>query len=371
MPSNDGTGQTNSFVLNGNNLVDGARMQGRPVGGNENGGTVTLSGGQVPFEADDVIVIEATGLADDGAITSGSEIVSITVYDSVADHAAGNALYVYAGTEGQTATVSSNTASLGDTYVGFNATPLTADDPAAPPLGQVFVAAGVDLNEVADGGSIVIDTIQPDAEGGGDGNFAGTGDAEPLDDGPVICFLRGTLIDTPHGPLPVESLRAGDLVTTMDDGPQPLRWTGRSRVDGTGTLAPILIRAGALGNLRDLLVSPNHRMLLRGPRAHLMFGAAEVLVAAKHLVDGHDITIAPRAKADYHHVLFDRHQIVWAEGCPSESLYVGEQTIGTVDKAARAEIAAILGDLGAPDVAGPLTRRAITGRETAVLKACA
>ena len=83
----------------------------------------------------------------------------------------------------------------------------------------------------------------------------------------VPCFTRGTLIKTDQGERPIEELAAGDMVLTMDHGYQPIRWIGSSKRAATGDLAPILIRKGALGNDRDLRVSPQHRMLLQGWQA--------------------------------------------------------------------------------------------------------
>ena len=163
----------------------------------------------------------------------------------------------------------------------------------------------------------------------------------------VTCFARGTRIETPRGPVAVEDLRPGDLVLTRDRGAQPLRWVGSSRVDG-GTLAstprlrPIRIRAGALGQhapAQDLLVSPQHRILVRSKIAQRMFGAAEVLVAAKQLVllDGIDVA-EDLAEVEYFHLLFDRHEVVISNGAETESLYTGPQALRSVGPAARQEI---------------------------------
>ena len=163
----------------------------------------------------------------------------------------------------------------------------------------------------------------------------------------VTCFARGTRIETPRGAVAVEDLRPGDLVLTRDRGAQPLRWVGSSRVDG-GTLAstprlrPIRIRAGALGQhapAQDLLVSPQHRILVRSKIAQRMFGAAEVLVAAKQLVllDGIDVA-EDLAEVEYFHLLFDRHEVVISNGAETESLYTGPQALRSVGPAARQEI---------------------------------
>lgn len=200
----------------------------------------------------------------------------------------------------------------------------------------------------------------------GQSSYTGTGQSTAIGNA-TICFLRGTLIDTPQGRIPVQDLVAGDGVTTLDNGTQPIRWIGSSRVSGLGALAPIRIGAGALGNDRDLLVSPNHRMLLTGPRAELLFGEGEVLLAAKYLTADARIRPEPCPVAEYYHILFDRHEIIFAEGAPAESLHMGGEAIGALDAEARAEIAAIFPGLQAR-IAG-LSRPALTRFEAQVLMA--
>lgn len=154
------------------------------------------------------------------------------------------------------------------------------------------------------------------------------------------CFTPGTMILTPAGEVPVEDLAPGDLVMTRDDGAQPLRWTGRRRVDATGDFAPVRFAAGTIGNSSPLLVSPQHRILITGWQAELACGIAEVFVAAKHLVDGHQITRAAQDSIDYIHLMFDRHQIVTSNGAPTESFFPGD-VILEGDRAIRAELNAL------------------------------
>jgi hypothetical protein len=134
------------------------------------------------------------------------------------------------------------------------------------------------------------------------------------------CFTPGVLILTPGGERPVEALRPGDLVVTRDRGPQPVLWAGGQEIDGAADFAPVLIRAGAMGNRRDLLVSPQHRMLIRGWRAELFAGLPEAMVAAVHLVNGRTVVRAPRPRVTYLHFMLERHEIVFAEGAETESL---------------------------------------------------
>ena len=153
----------------------------------------------------------------------------------------------------------------------------------------------------------------------------------------VPCFTPGTLIATPDGDVAVDALTVGDLVLTLDNGPQPIRWIGRRQVPGSGRMAPVRFSAGALGNHRPLLVSPQHRMLVRGWKAELLFGESEVLVAAQHLVDGDRVARAPCPTVDYIHLAFDRHEILNSDGAWTESFNPGASVLDG-DRALRAEL---------------------------------
>ncbi|PHR52955.1 MAG: type I secretion protein [Robiginitomaculum sp.] len=137
------------------------------------------------------------------------------------------------------------------------------------------------------------------------------------------CFTPGALIETPSGARLVEELQVGDLVNTRDNGPQEIRWVGRSVIAGRDNFAPVRICKGALGNARDLIVSPQHRMLVTGWRAELFYGETEVLVAAKHLINGDTIYAAPVEKVTYIHLMFERHEVIYAEGIATESFDPG------------------------------------------------
>lgn len=161
------------------------------------------------------------------------------------------------------------------------------------------------------------------------------------------CFAAGTLIETDTGPLAIEALRPGDLVRTLDHGLQPLRWVGTRSVPGAGPLAPVTIAAGALGNYRDLVVSQQHRFLIRGWQAELHFGQPEVLIAAKHLVNGRTIRLHPRRRITYAHLALDRHEVIFAEGIATESLHLGAMALAALDPNVRGEIMTIFPELAA------------------------
>ena len=185
----------------------------------------------------------------------------------------------------------------------------------------------------------------------------------------IPCFVAGTMILTPDGEVPVETLAPGDLVMTHDDGPQPLRWIGQRSVVATGDLAPIRIRAGTFGDHRALMVSPQHRVLVRDSLAALLFGEDEVLVAAKDLVNDSSVTRVVGGTVDYVHLLFDRHQVIWSAGLATESFLPGPQTTRVLEQDIVAEIAAIFPELDPATGSGysPAARRTLRRFEAEVL----
>ncbi|MFT5650310.1 MAG: hypothetical protein ACJAXK_002536 [Yoonia sp.] len=166
------------------------------------------------------------------------------------------------------------------------------------------------------------------------------------------CFARGTLIETADGPRYVETLKAGDMVATQDRGLQPLVWTGGRKIAGVGNMAPIRFDAGVLGNIRPLLVSPQHRMLVSGWKAELHFGQEEVLVAAKAMVNGTTIRAVEMPQVSYHHILFEQHEIVLSEGIYTESFHPGRALL-THDREMYAEMVEIFPELSRPNFEAP------------------
>ncbi|GLP88684.1 Hint domain-containing protein [Tritonibacter mobilis] len=163
----------------------------------------------------------------------------------------------------------------------------------------------------------------------------------------VPCFLKGTMIDTPRGAVPIEQLQIGDFVLTKDRGAQPIRWIGSRNIGAADlekapNLRPIRITAGALGfrlPATDLIVSPQHRVLLRSRVVQNMFGVGEVMVAAKKLLALKGIEIASDLSgAHYYHFLCDRHEVVVANGAETESLFPGPEALRSVGAEALAEI---------------------------------
>ncbi len=159
--------------------------------------------------------------------------------------------------------------------------------------------------------------------------------------GVIPCFTPGTCIATDKGERLVQNLREGDRVITRDNGIQEIRWVGCKDVNhkglaGAPELKPVIIRAGALGNdlpERDMIVSPNHRMLIANDRAELYFEEREVLVSAKHLVCSDGIERLNTQSASYIHFMFDQHEVVLSDGTWSESFQPGDYTMRGIDRA--------------------------------------
>ena len=154
----------------------------------------------------------------------------------------------------------------------------------------------------------------------------------------VVCFTAGTRIMTNRGQQPIETLREGDMILTRDNGFQPLRWIGQKRVAAEGRVAPVRFDAGLLTNDAPLIVSPNHRMLIRPPGSEMFFLEPEVLVSAKQLVGLPGVSRIAGGEVTYVHILFDRHEIVFANGASSESFLPGPQALNALEEDTRGEV---------------------------------
>lgn len=154
----------------------------------------------------------------------------------------------------------------------------------------------------------------------------------------IPCFAAGTRIKTTLGEVAVEDLCVDDLIETRDCGPQPVRWIGRRKVAAVGKYAPIVIERGTLGFHDTLVLSPQHRVLIRHHMAELLFGEDEVLVTAKDLVNECSIRVREGGEVEYFHLLFDDHQMIWSEGLLTESFQPGPQTLSGFDDAVRGEL---------------------------------
>ena len=240
----------------------------------------------------------------------------------------------------------------------FNGDPL--DNPVATYSG--FPAAtrnglGEDFGFDIDGFSL---------QRGPDGSNTFVNDQTPTPGTTNVCFTRTTLFDTPNGPTPVERLRPRDLLTTRGNGARSIRWVwtcthSEAAIRSNPMLNTIRIGRGALGNglpRRELRVSRHHRLLLVSKIAQRMFDSPEILVAAKDLTAFEGIDIAPVDRPiTYYHILLERHEILFAEGTAAESLYLGKETLATINPGALDELRLLFGDAwgdilqGAPEPA--------------------
>jgi Hint domain-containing protein len=193
----------------------------------------------------------------------------------------------------------------------------------------------------------------------------------------IICFTPGTMITTPRGPVRVEDLMVDDLVITADNGLQAIRWIGRKRITGARLMAfpklrPIRIRKDAFGPgmpSRDMHVSPQHRMLIDSNRTILDHGEHEVLAPAKGLINDYSITVDYKVKyTDYIHILFDRHEIIFANNTPTESFHPGHMALSAIDTLPREELLEIFPELEKDTgTYGPSARKTLQVSETMAL----
>lgn len=254
-----------------------------------------------------------------------------------------NAVITY--TDGTTANITAVLAqdTNGNTYW----MPERANNGAASAADQVAIEAGVIRS---------LELVSPvyNGRGGAAYNLA----ADRVDSMP-LCFTPGMLIACPDGLRPVEDLTPGDLVMTHDHGAQPLRWVGRRTVAATGNFTPVRIAAGTFGATADFEVSPQHCILLQGPDVDLHFGTPQVLSAAKHLVDGHNIRFRSGGTVDYIHLLCDTHEIVTANGVATETLFLGARAQSALSAQHFAEVATIFPELADVTVSVHKTARRV------------
>ncbi len=188
----------------------------------------------------------------------------------------------------------------------------------------------------------------------------------------AMCLTRGTMIRTSAGEVAVEDLIVGDQVETLDDGPQTLRWIGSRRVRASGNLLPVRIAKNAFrpgSPNHDLLVSPKHRVVIRGWQAEVLFGQEEVLCTAGGLVN--DDTITPAADMDeveYFHLLFDSHQLIYSNNALTESFNPSEVALNAIEAEVRDEIYALFPQLrDDPASYGSAVRMVVTPKEAMLI----
>jgi len=247
-----------------------------------------------------------------------------------------------------------------DRFINVNAGDLV-DGNAEVTTGEDFDT--LDLTGSApEGGRLEVVITGPDSNGNGfdgvvnyfdsDGNDAGSLTFTEIED-IIPCFTPGTMIATASGERPVQDLQIGDRVITRDNGIQEIRWIGKRDMSGqdlsnAAHLRPVLIRQGALGKglpERDMLVSPQHRVLMASDKTALYFDEAEVLVAAKHLTDMEGIDVVEVSHTTYIHVMFDQHEVILSDGAWTESFQPGDQTLASMGQGPRSEILELFPEL--------------------------
>jgi Ca2+-binding RTX toxin-like protein len=188
----------------------------------------------------------------------------------------------------------------------------------------------------------------------GVGNVIGSSSFTNIEN--IVCFTPGTMIATPKGEVAVENLRVGDKVITRDNGIQEICWMGAKEMGwhdfaANPHLKPIMVKAGSLGNglpERDMMLSPNHRLLVANDRTALYFDEHEVLVAAKHLIGGDGVHQVDSVGTTYFHFMFDQHEVVLSNGAWTESFQPGDYTLKGLGNAQRNEIYDLFPELKAP-----------------------
>ena len=156
-----------------------------------------------------------------------------------------------------------------------------------------------------------------------------------------LSFARGTMITLANGnQRAIENLKPGDRVLTRDHGKQRVRWIGHARLRAIGAFAPVVISAGTLGNAGDLILSQHHRVFLYQRQKLAGLSTNELLVQARHFVDGEQVYLREGGFVDYFSLVFDHHEIIYAEGIPSESLMVNDATVSRLPPEIAAEVKA-------------------------------
>lgn len=287
--------------------------------------------------------IQATGVVD--AEVSLDDLVGVPDPNN-----AGFTIYTVTGTSGAHELINATTSQVSDeaNYVALtnvstgvvdDAIGIGANGPLTLSGGAADGALTTNAPTVGSGQS-----VQFDFEGN---NISGP---RTPDDAVVPCFCQGTRITVPGCTRLIEDLCVGDEVMTKDRGPQRIRWIGRQTMDKTQLaktpkLFPITISQGSLGRglpNADLSVSRQHRMLVSSRITQRMFGTEASLVSAVKLTQLPGIFVDTGvSEVTYFHILFDHHEVIFANGAPTESLFLGDQALDALGTKAREEIALI------------------------------
>jgi Ca2+-binding RTX toxin-like protein len=367
--------QIETILTGPDGVVDGEET-GEVMGvGYDDSTGATNGGGDLITAGDDVIA----GNGGDDTIDGGGGNDSIdggTGNDSITG-GAGNDTFTYAPGDGNDTITDfnfGNTGALGDGDITNNDfIDLGAYYDSMDELRADFADDGIfNQSNALDNEGNATDYSNNTQFSGGSVTMQGATPASfTADNTGVVCFANGTMIATAGGEVAVEDLRPGDLVQTMDHGFQPLRWIGARKVTAeelaaNEKLCPIRIRKEAVGIQmldRDLIVSPQHRLLVTSKVAQRMFRTAEILISARQLLRLNGVETAQDIQAvTYFHILFDNHEIVIANGVPAESLYLGQEALQTLSAEGREEIATLFPEVTLPDFDAHQCRPCIAGK---------
>lgn len=305
------------------------------------------------------------GIADSGDRSYDSNLLIAGGSVQTALVAGDDAISVHGVAPGTVDVLANDTSAASSTLTitAINGNPVVAGDNVTLPSGEIITLNADGTFTVAsdadDESTVFSYTVEDDA-GNTDVGFV-TVTTTP-------CFVEGTYLQTATGLQTVETLKPGDLVRTRDNGLKAVRWVGFADRPARDAHAPIAISANRFGRHGGLLVSPQHRIVLRSSRAQLLFGAEEVLVKAKDLVDTVTVhRIEDDTTVRYFHVLFDSHQIVYANGLETESYHPGDVSLGAFDRRTRDEILEIM--QGLPEGYGPSARPSLRSYEAGLITA--
>ncbi len=154
----------------------------------------------------------------------------------------------------------------------------------------------------------------------------------------AVCFTGQTHVITAGGEKTVENLQPGDRVLTADNGLQPVRWIGHQASIAKGFRAPVHVPKNTVGANRDLLVSPEYRIVLSANQISFPAKAPVIQARAIDLVGQFGITQPPREEVTYYHLLFDHHEMIFVEGVLSESFHPAFAGLKQTDPATRAQL---------------------------------
>ena len=263
-----------------------------------------------------------------------------------------------------------------DTFISVNAGDVVNGNEAGDDFDTLDLTGSAPV-----GGRLEVEYDPSNAENGtvyyydADNNPAGQLDFTNIEN-VIPCFTPGTLIATPKGERRVETLEVGDRVITRDNGIQEIRWVGSRKLTGRELaqaehLRPVLIRRGALGNdlpERDMMVSPNHRVLVANDKTALYFEEREVLVAAKHLTGLEGVDVVEVSETTYIHIMFDQHEVILSDGTWTESFQPGDMSLAGIGNAQRQEILELFPELATREgIAGYTSARKSLKRHEAKL----